>query len=56
MDVNYLLTEDEEFLLEAEAKYGARALTAEVSELCSVTIDVRLKSKKNRKKRLSALE
>lgn len=41
VDVNYLLTEDEEFVLEAEAKYGARgakqarALTAEVSGLFS---------------------
>lgn len=36
VDVNYLLTDDEEFLLEAEAKYGtkgarqAKALVAEV--------------------------
>ena len=39
VDVNYLLTDDEEFLLEAEAKYGtkgarqAKALVAEVSGL-----------------------
>ena len=39
VDVNYLLTDDEEFLLEAEAKYGskgarqAKALAAEVSGL-----------------------
>ena len=38
-DVNYLLTDDEEFLLNAEAKYGskgarqAKALAAEVSGL-----------------------
>lgn len=39
VDVNYLLTDDEEFLLEAEARYGtkgarqAKALAAEVSGL-----------------------
>lgn len=39
VDVNYLLTEDEEFILEAEEKYGSRgarqakALAAEVSGL-----------------------
>lgn len=39
VDVNYLLTDDEEFLLNAEAKYGgkgarqAKALVAEVSGL-----------------------
>ncbi len=39
VDVNYLLTEDEEFILEAEKRYGARgakqakALAAEVSGL-----------------------
>jgi len=39
VDVNYLLTDDEEFLLEAEAKYGtkgarqAKALVGEVSGL-----------------------
>lgn len=39
VDVNYLLTDDEEFLLKAEAKYGtkgarqAKALAAEVSGL-----------------------
>lgn len=39
VDVNYLLTDDEEFLLEAEARYGskgakqAKALVAEVSGL-----------------------
>lgn len=41
VDVNYLLTDDEEFLLDAEAKYGSRgarqtkALIAEVSGLFS---------------------
>ena len=39
VDVNYLLTDDEEFLIEAEVKYGtkgarqAKALAAEVSGL-----------------------
>jgi len=39
VDVNYLLTEDEEFILQAEAKYGtrgarqAKALSAEVSAI-----------------------